>query len=187
MRTHYDVLGVSPATTESELRQKYRDCAREAHPDLQGGKEFTDGEAFDTHQRMAEINEAYRVLCDPELRAVYDRSLDQVKDGDEHPIIESSPKPKPHLLRGLLFLCLIGLVWVILSNNQTPKNRHFREDLKTAQHFFKPTVDQALKGNLPSLQEGLQSPEGFLLKKALTPELSPQNCLEAFPAQLQPK
>lgn len=66
---HYEVLGVSAQATEDEIRRRYRFLALAFHPDR--------------HQRNAEhhhlaeqqikrINEAYRVLSDPHLRAAFD-------------------------------------------------------------------------------------------------------------------
>lgn len=66
---HYEVLGVSALATEDEIRRRYRFLALAFHPDR--------------HQRNAEhhhlaeqqikrINEAYRVLSDPQLRAAFD-------------------------------------------------------------------------------------------------------------------
>jgi len=66
---HYEVLGVSAQATGDEIRRRYRFLALAFHPDR--------------HQRNAEhhhlaeqqikrINEAYRVLSDPHLRAAFD-------------------------------------------------------------------------------------------------------------------
>ena len=66
---HYDTLGVSRDATQSEIREAYRQLAREQHPDraVAGPSVRLDA--------MADINEAYRVLGDPGRRAVYDASL----------------------------------------------------------------------------------------------------------------
>lgn len=64
--SHYDRLGLSPVASAAEVREAYRRKARAAHPDLNG--EFA-------HDQMAEINEAWRVLRDPELRKDYDELL----------------------------------------------------------------------------------------------------------------
>jgi curved DNA-binding protein CbpA len=64
MVTHYAVLGVEPDAPLEALKAAYRREARLAHPDV-GGDEA----------RMRELNEAWRVLSDPGLRAAYDRTL----------------------------------------------------------------------------------------------------------------
>ena len=66
--THYEILGVPPAATSSEVREAYRRLAREHHPD----RAATSGVGADS---MSLINEAYRVLSDPARRAVYDAGL----------------------------------------------------------------------------------------------------------------
>jgi len=65
---HYETLGVSREATQSEIREAYRQLAREQHPDrlVPGPSVRLDA--------MADINEAYRVLSDSGRRAVYDAS-----------------------------------------------------------------------------------------------------------------
>lgn len=58
----YAILGVSPDASTEEIKRAYRRKAREIHPDAGG-----DEEAF------KEVTRAYRILSDPEQRAVYDR------------------------------------------------------------------------------------------------------------------
>ncbi len=67
-RTHYDVLGVEQDASSDAIRLRYRDLAREFHPDRVAGSAAG-------ANRMPEINEAYRVLSDPARRAVYDAEL----------------------------------------------------------------------------------------------------------------
>jgi curved DNA-binding protein CbpA len=67
-RTHYDILGISPAATHAEIKQTYRALAHEFHPDLIRDKSL--GRA-----RFVEINVAYRTLSDPLKRAHYDTDL----------------------------------------------------------------------------------------------------------------
>jgi hypothetical protein len=54
---------VSPTATRDDIRIAYRNLARRYHPDAMG-----DASAI----RMAQINEAWRVLSDPARRASYD-------------------------------------------------------------------------------------------------------------------
>lgn len=62
-RDFYEVLGVGKTADESEIKRAYRELARTFHPDLNP----SGAEAF------KEINEAYAVLSDAQLRARYDR------------------------------------------------------------------------------------------------------------------
>lgn len=63
--THYQRLGVDPDASDAEIRDAYRRLARRAHPDTPGG----------SAREMALLNEAWRVLRDPERRRAYDREL----------------------------------------------------------------------------------------------------------------
>lgn len=66
--THYDVLGVSRDCEAEDLRAAYRRLAWASHPDV-GGDGAVGGSS------MAEINEAWRVLSDPDSRKRYDADL----------------------------------------------------------------------------------------------------------------
>lgn len=65
--THYDLLGLSPKCSFDEIRAAYRKTARLVHPDV------AKPETVDT--TMAQVNEAWRILSDAELRRDYDASL----------------------------------------------------------------------------------------------------------------
>lgn len=63
---YYKTLGVPRDASEREIKQAYRQLARECHPDLHPGDEAASS-------RFKQINEAYEVLSDSEKRARYDR------------------------------------------------------------------------------------------------------------------
>src|SRR5574341_1291230 len=78
-RTHYQILGVARDATPEQIKQRFRQLAREHHPDVARDK-------VKSHQAFVEISEAYRVLIDPMRRADYDLMLRQR---------ERPPQPSP--------------------------------------------------------------------------------------------
>ena len=75
MATHYDVLGVRPDASTTQIRSAFVQKARDLHPDGHAGRPDAD---IDTARRaMQDVNEAWRVLRDPALRAAYDRLLQE--------------------------------------------------------------------------------------------------------------
>ena len=65
-RDYYAVLGIAATSAPREIRQAYRRLARQYSPDVN----FWDATAGTLFE---EIAEAYRVLSDPQARAMYDR------------------------------------------------------------------------------------------------------------------
>jgi len=69
-RDHYEVLGIGKTSSKIDIRNAYRKCAREAHPDTAPG--FAAGSTTNASARMAEISQAWAVLSDPVRRRQYD-------------------------------------------------------------------------------------------------------------------
>ncbi|NLH98828.1 MAG: DnaJ domain-containing protein [Chthonomonadales bacterium] len=67
MPNHYETLGLSPQATAEEIKKRFRELARQWHPDV--------ARSPNAAERFKAINEAYRVLGDAERRASYDSEL----------------------------------------------------------------------------------------------------------------
>lgn len=98
-RKYYDLLGVQPDATPSQLKKAYYNLARTEHPDRGGDKE-----------RFQQIGEAYSVLSNSVTRKKYDQlGASALKEGERgdpgEPSCGSSGLPtckeglgSPHLL-----------------------------------------------------------------------------------------
>lgn len=64
-RDYYEILGVSKAATEAELKVAYRKQALQWHPDRNKSPE--------AEAKFKEVNEAYEVLANKDKRAAYDQ------------------------------------------------------------------------------------------------------------------
>ncbi|MEO7062845.1 MAG: DnaJ C-terminal domain-containing protein [Dokdonella sp.] len=76
-KDYYDILGVKPEATETEIKSAYRRLARKYHPDV--SKESAAEEKFKS------VNEAYEALKEPSRRQAYDqvRAGGGYRGGDE--------------------------------------------------------------------------------------------------------
>jgi len=65
---YYTLLGVGRDASESEIRERFRALARDAHPDRAAAADKADAEA-----KFQELTRAMNVLTNPERRRAYDR------------------------------------------------------------------------------------------------------------------
>jgi molecular chaperone DnaJ len=70
---YYEVLGVPREATQAEIRNAYRNLAKERHPDHPGGSE----------EEFSQLQEANAVLSDPTRRRQHDEALDLAHAADE--------------------------------------------------------------------------------------------------------
>ncbi len=64
-RDYYEVLGVAKDASQSDIKQAFRQKAKQLHPDV--------NKAPDAEERFKELGTAYEVLSNEEKRAMYDR------------------------------------------------------------------------------------------------------------------
>eukprot|EP01065_Artemidia_motanka_P011895 TRINITY_DN16491_c0_g1_i1.p1 TRINITY_DN16491_c0_g1~~TRINITY_DN16491_c0_g1_i1.p1 ORF type:complete len:1037 (+),score=302.47 TRINITY_DN16491_c0_g1_i1:39-3113(+) len=67
---YYRLLGVDEGFSERQLKDRYRQLAREFHPDRQG--DATDEQRAEATRKFQKIQQAYDVLQDPTARLRYD-------------------------------------------------------------------------------------------------------------------
>ncbi|MEN3040862.1 MAG: J domain-containing protein [Bacteroidia bacterium] len=65
-KDYYAILGVPRNASQEEIKRAYRRLARQYHPDANPGNKAAE-------EKFKEIQEAYEVLSNPEMRAKYDR------------------------------------------------------------------------------------------------------------------
>jgi len=63
---YYGILGAKRNASQSEIKKIYRRLARKYHPDVNPGDPSAE-------ERFKQIQEAYKVLSDPQKRKIYDR------------------------------------------------------------------------------------------------------------------
>ncbi len=76
VNNYYDILGVSRAATDKDIKQAYRRLARKYHPDINPGDKSAEA-------KFKEINAAYEVLSDTEKRKKYDKYGDKWQYADQ--------------------------------------------------------------------------------------------------------
>ena len=65
-KDYYEILGAKRNASQPEIKKSYRRLARKYHPDVNPGDPSAE-------ERFKQIQEAYKVLSDPEKRKFYDR------------------------------------------------------------------------------------------------------------------
>ena len=86
---YYEILKISKTATDSEIKTSYKQLVKKYHPDLYvGDKEFAE-------KKIKEINEAYAILSNPEMKAEYDAFLNPPDSFMETPShYQSTTQPK---------------------------------------------------------------------------------------------
>ncbi len=65
MKNYYEILEIQREATQEEIKKIYRKLAKKYHPDVNPGNK-------EAEEKFKEINEAYSILSDENLRKEYD-------------------------------------------------------------------------------------------------------------------
>ena len=85
---YYAVLGVEPGAAPAEVDARYRELAKELHPDRNANP-------YD-QERFKRISVAYTALKDPSTRSAYDEFRDRVEAGTLYvPVEPTATRPRP--------------------------------------------------------------------------------------------
>lgn len=82
---YYVILGVPYGATPEQIRKRYRELARQYHPDVNPSPS--------AKEEFIRIQEAYRVLIDPERRRHYNAMLAMARQQQQASQARSSPRP----------------------------------------------------------------------------------------------
>lgn len=75
-KNYYYILGVHPNATEQEIKVAYRKLSLKFHPDTNNGDKFL-------AEMFKNINEAYKILSNPEKRKIYNSSFNASTNDDK--------------------------------------------------------------------------------------------------------
>ncbi|MCM2269534.1 MAG: DnaJ domain-containing protein [Thermoanaerobaculia bacterium] len=95
-RDYYQVLAVARGATPEQIRARFRELARERHPDRFRGEERARAE-----REFQEITEAFNVLTNPERRRAHD--LDLARPAASNPGSDKTRLMRFHLEAGVGF------------------------------------------------------------------------------------
>jgi len=115
-RDYYQVLRVDPAAEPEVIHAAYRRLAAMYHPDVDASP--------DASARMAEINQAYSVLKDPEQRAAYDRARGAVHArraaAASGRVVTTGPSGLEGIARTILMMVVSGVILNLLFSMFAP-------------------------------------------------------------------
>ncbi len=84
--THYDTLGISKNASQKEIKEAYKKLVKKYHPDIyKGDKSFAE-------KKTQEINSAYDVLSNEELKKAYDEEINPPVEYNYTPPKYSNPE-----------------------------------------------------------------------------------------------
>ena len=85
---YYQILGIDKSTKAEDVKKAYRKLAHKHHPDLNPNDK-------DAHKKFQQINEAYKVIGDPEKRMRYDQYGEARHQSQRFEQAQQQPQTQP--------------------------------------------------------------------------------------------
>lgn len=114
-RTLYDVLGVSNAASDDDIKKAYKALARKFHPDLNQGNPQAE-------MAFKAVGQAYEVLGDVGKRAQYDAALSKDRNTPPRGTPVVNGRRESVLLAVFAVSLVLAVVFFVLD---TPKGIYF--------------------------------------------------------------
>jgi curved DNA-binding protein CbpA len=107
MTTLYDMLDVRPDDDAGAVKEAFRKAVKVSHPDLNADDQ-------NAPARFMEIVRANAILCDPELRAVYDRMLEFERQ--QHQLASATYKIFPDAIVVVVLAVVMAGAYTLYTN-----------------------------------------------------------------------
>lgn len=95
-KNYYAVLGIAPTATEDQIRRRFRELARQRHPDRFQGAEKERAES-----EFQELTEAFNILTDAERRRIHDYETSRPTPATAPETSDKASRVRAYLARGV--------------------------------------------------------------------------------------
>lgn len=92
----YASLGLMPSASPAEIKRRYRELAKQYHPDRSGNAAGSEEKRHELEDKLRELNEAYAFLSHPARKAEFDSSYASIFSPAR------APQPDPSVLPSAL-------------------------------------------------------------------------------------
>ncbi|MFV9507152.1 MAG: redoxin domain-containing protein [Oscillochloridaceae bacterium umkhey_bin13] len=122
MNTYYQLLGVTPDTTQDGIEAAYQRERERYSPERVADLDPELRRIAD--ERSAELQRAYAILADPERRRQYDHSLNETSSSAAAPAASrrglSSREMRYAIIGSLAAVALVAVIWVLTGREPAP-------------------------------------------------------------------
>ncbi|HUO83930.1 MAG TPA: DnaJ domain-containing protein [Thermoanaerobaculia bacterium] len=151
---YYELLGLQRAASDQEIRDRFRQLAREHHPDRYKG-----GDKSEAERRFQELTEAFNVLSNPQKRKQHDSEL---QPGGTRATTDFSQIARAYLAQGVKAYKEGN--FVLARENFDLAVKHYPDDAK-AFHYLALTCVRIPSG----IRQAVQAIESAVQREPMNP------------------